>query len=107
MADVGRQILTIKFKIMYRLLKVKTEVNDLLVTAYGKCFLEYPEQESHEYLQDQAEIIVSKLTGISKFKLIEAGNYLWDYEKYDEMQHSNLDLMDLDDVYKPFFTHSS
>tara|TARA_B110000908_G_C9804323_1_gene250025 strand:- start:46 stop:324 length:279 start_codon:yes stop_codon:yes gene_type:complete len=92
---------------MYRLLTVRTEVNDLKVTIFGKCFLEYPEEENHNYLQDQAEIMVSKLIGISKFKLKEAGNYLWDYENYDEEKHSNLDIMDLDDVYEPMFTHSS
>jgi len=91
---------------MYKLLKVKTEVNDLMVVVYGKAFLEYPEKETHRYLQDQAEIIVSKLTGISKFKVEEAGNYLWDYEDYNDKKHSNLDIMDLDDVYVPMFTHS-
>lgn len=92
---------------MYKLLKVVTEVNDLIVVAYGKTFLEYPKDVSHNFLQDQAEIIVSKLTGISKFKLKEAGNYLWDYEDFNEKKHIHLDIMDLDDVYTPIFTHSS
>ena len=92
---------------MYKLLIVKTEVNDVKITFYGKMFLEYPEDENHKCLQHEAEIAVAKLTGISRFKIEEAGNYLWNYEDYDEAKHSNLDITDLDNIYEPIFKHSS
>lgn len=89
------------------LLKVTTEVNDVKVVFYGKIFLEYSEEENHNCLQFQSEVCVSKLTGILRSKLIEAGNYLWDYEEYDEIKHANIDATDLTEIYNPIFQHSS
>ncbi|SOU87851.1 hypothetical protein [Tenacibaculum dicentrarchi] len=90
---------------MLKLLKIQTEVNGISVVSYGKCFLEYPKKENELYLLYQAEVIVSKLIGIDKFKLNES-NYSWSYENYNEKKHSSLNIMNLDDVYEPVFSHS-
>ncbi|WP_026755058.1 hypothetical protein [Sediminibacter sp. Hel_I_10] len=91
---------------MERVLKVVTEVNNIKVTFYGKMFLEYPEEENHNLLQEQAENIVERLTGINSLKVKEGHNYIWGHEPFDEAKHGDLEITDLDDVYAPVFKHS-
>lgn len=92
---------------MEKILIVTTEVNDVKVVFYGKIFLEYPKKENHRILHEQAREIVSKLTGISTFSMVEAGNYTWNYEDYNEEIHKEFDAVDLLEIYEPRYSHSS
>lgn len=91
---------------MDRYLKVTTEVNGERVVAHRRCFLEYPEDENHEYLYGQSVDIVAKLTGLSRTKIKEAHNFFWDYEDYNEEKHGHLDCVDMDEVYNTQFYNS-
>ena len=87
-------------------LEVTTEVNGEKVVAYRKMWLEYPEEENYKFLYNETVELVSKVTGISKFKLEEAKNFFWDFEEYSEEKHGHLDCVSTDDVYETIFYNS-
>lgn len=84
-------------------LEVTTEVNGEKVVAYRKTWLEYPEEENHKCLFQKAIELVSKLTGISKFKLEEARNFFWNYEEFKQEVHGKFNCVDCDEVYDTVF----
>ncbi|WP_064967996.1 hypothetical protein [Tenacibaculum ovolyticum] len=84
-------------------LEVTAEVNGEQVKAHRKMWLEYPEEENHNLLLEEASLIVSKLTGISKFKVEEAKHFFWNYEEFNQDKHGWLSPVSTDDVYETIF----
>lgn len=88
---------------MEHFLEITTEVNGEKVVAYRKMWLEYPEEENYKLLYQEAVDVVSKLTGISKYKLEEARNFFWNYEEYNQEKHGHYACVNTDEVYETVF----